>query len=93
MYVASDPKDWDTYLPSDTYDYYTSLSETTSDTPFVFIYDRESLKLLDVPLLPPMIESRSEKVGHKIWIYSSAVKQRLPKKLCSLWYRPFCLAD
>ena len=34
MYVASDHKDWDTYLPSATYAYNTSISETTGDTPF-----------------------------------------------------------
>ena len=34
MYVASYHKDWDTYLPSATYAYNTSLSETTGDTPF-----------------------------------------------------------
>ena len=34
MYVASDHKDWDTYLPSTTYTYNTSLSKTTDDVPF-----------------------------------------------------------
>ena len=58
MYVASDHMDWDTYLPAATYGYNTSLSETTNDTPFLQACDRESVKLLDVALLPPMIQSK-----------------------------------
>ena len=34
MYLALDYKDWDMYLPSATYAYNTSLSETTGDTSF-----------------------------------------------------------
>ena len=58
MYVASDHMDWDTYLPAATYAYNTSLSETIDDTLFFQAYDRESVKLLDVALLPPMIQSK-----------------------------------
>ena len=47
MYVASDRKDWDTYLPSTTYAYNTSLSETTGDTPFFLTYGREPVKVPD----------------------------------------------
>ena len=53
MYVARDHKDWDTYLPSATYVYNTSLSKTTGDTPFFLTYGREPVKLPDVALLPP----------------------------------------
>ena len=59
MYVASHHRNWDTYLPSATYAYNTSLSETTDDTPFFLTYGREPVKLLDVALLPPMIRSKS----------------------------------
>ena len=59
VYVASDHKDWDTYLPSATYACNTSLSETTDDTPFFLTYDREPVKFTDVALLPPMIQSKS----------------------------------
>ena len=59
MYVASDHKDWDTYFPSATYAYNTSLSETTGDTPFSLTYGCEAVKLLDVALLPPLIWSNS----------------------------------
>ena len=59
MHVASDHKDWGTYLPSATYAYNISLSETTDHTPFFLIYDREPVKLPDVALLPPMIRSKS----------------------------------
>ena len=59
MYVASDHKDWHTHLPSVTYAYNTSISETTGDTPFFLIYGREPVKLPDVALLPPLIRSNS----------------------------------
>ena len=59
MYVASDHKDWDTYLLSAKYAYNTSLSETTADTPFFLTYSREPVKLLDVALIPPLIQSKS----------------------------------
>ena len=59
MYVASDHKDWDTYFPSLTYAYNTSLSETTGDTPLFLNYGREPVKLPDVALLPPLIRSNS----------------------------------
>ena len=38
MYVAADHKNWDTYLPSATFAYNTSLSETTDNTPFFLTY-------------------------------------------------------
>ena len=59
MYVASDHKDWDTYLPSAKYAYNTSLSETTGDTPFFLTYGCEPVILPDVVLLPPLIQSNS----------------------------------
>ena len=59
MYLASDHKDWDTYLPSATYAYNTRPSETTDDTPFFLIYGGEPVKLPGVALLPPMIRSKS----------------------------------
>ena len=59
MYLASDHKDWDTYLPSATYAYNTSPSETTDDTPFFLTYGREPVKLPGVALLPPVIRSKS----------------------------------
>ena len=46
MYVASDHKDWDTYLPSAMYAYDTSLSETTGDTPFFLTYGRKPVNYL-----------------------------------------------
>ena len=59
IYVASDHKDWDTYLPSATYAYNISLSETTGDIPFFLTYGHEPVKLPDVALLPPLIQSNS----------------------------------
>ena len=59
MYVASDHKDWDTYLSSATYAYNTSISKTTSDTLFFLTYSREPVKVPDVALLPPLIWSNS----------------------------------
>ena len=59
MYVASDHKDWDTYLPSATYAYNTNLSETTGDTPFFLTYGCEPVELPDVALVPPLIRSDS----------------------------------
>ena len=41
MYVPSDHKDWETYLPWATYAYNTSISETTCDTPFFLTYGRK----------------------------------------------------
>ena len=58
MYVASDHKDWNTYLPSAMCAYNTSLSETTGDTPFFLTYSREPIKLPDVALLPPLIQPK-----------------------------------
>ena len=46
MYIASNHKDWDTYLPSATYAYDTSLSETTGDTPFFLTYGRKPVNYL-----------------------------------------------
>ena len=57
MYLASDHKNWDIYLPSATYAYNTSLFETTGDTHFFLTYGREPVKLPDVALLPPLIRS------------------------------------
>ena len=60
MYVGSNHKDWDTYLPSATYAYNTSLSETTGDTSFFWTYGRQPVKLPDVALLlPPLVRSNS----------------------------------
>ena len=59
MYVALDHKDWDTYLPSATYSYNTSLSKTTGDTSFFLTYGCQPVQLPDVALLPPMIWSNS----------------------------------
>ena len=47
------------YLASATYAYNTSISKTTGDTPFFLIYGRESVKVPDVALLPPLIRSNS----------------------------------
>ena len=33
------------------------------------------------------------RVGDKVWIYNSAVKQGLSKKLCTLWHGTFRLVD
>ena len=33
------------------------------------------------------------KVGHKVWVYTPAVKKGLVKKLTSLWYGPFRLME
>lgn len=46
MYGASDHKDWDTYLPSATYGYNTSLFKTTCDTTF-FVLPMIQLKSVD----------------------------------------------
>ena len=59
MYVASDHKDWDMYLPSATHAYNTSISATTCDTPFFLTYGREPVKLPDVALLQPLVRSNS----------------------------------
>ena len=59
MYVASDHKDWDTYIPSATYAHNTSISETTGDTPFFLTYGRKPVKLPDDALLLPLIRSKS----------------------------------
>lgn len=58
--VASDYKDWDTYRPSSTYAYNTSLSEETDETPFFLTYGHKPVTLPDVALLTPMIQSKSE---------------------------------
>lgn len=59
IYVALDHKDWDTNFPSATYAYNTSLSKTTDDTPFFLTYGSEPVKLPNVSLLLPMIQSKS----------------------------------
>ena len=59
MYVASDHKEWDKYLPSAMYAYNTSISKTTGDTPFFLTYGRKPVKLPSVALLPPLIQSNS----------------------------------
>ena len=59
MYIASDHKDWGTYIPSATCAYNTTMSETTGDTPFFLTYGREPVKLPDVTLLPLLIWSNS----------------------------------
>ena len=58
--VASDYKDWDTYHPSSTYAYNTSLSEETDKTPFFLTYGHKPVTLPNVALLTPMIQSKSE---------------------------------
>ena len=58
--VASDYKDWDTYHPSSTYAYNTSLSEETDETPFFLTYGHKPVTLPNVVLLTPMIQSKSE---------------------------------
>ena len=59
MYIALDHKDWDTYIPSATCAYNTSMSETTGDNPFFLTCGREPVKLPDVTLLPPLTWSNS----------------------------------
>ena len=59
MYLASDKKDWDTYLPSATHAYNTSISKTTGDTPFFITYGRQPIKLPDVALLQLLVRSDS----------------------------------
>ena len=58
--MASDYKDWDTYHPSSTYAYNTSLSEETDETPFFLTYGHKPVTLPNVALLTPMIQSKSE---------------------------------
>ena len=58
-YVAADHKDWDTYLSSATFAYNTSLSETIDNTPFFLTYGHEPVKLPNVALLLPMVQSNS----------------------------------
>ena len=72
MYVASDHKDWDTYLPSATYAHNTSISETTGDTPFFPTYGRKPVKWPDDASLLPLIRSNSvdyhwERLIRQIW--------------------------
>ena len=57
MYVATAHKDRD--LPSSTYTYNTSLTETTDGSPFFRTYGHKSVKLPYVALLPPAIRSKS----------------------------------
>ena len=59
MHVALDHNGWDTYLPSATYVYNTSLFKTKGDAPFFLTNGHEPVKLPDVALLPPLIQSRS----------------------------------
>ena len=59
MYVASDHKDWDTYIPSTTYAHNTSISETIGDSPFFLTYGRKPVKLPDDALLLSLIRSNS----------------------------------
>ena len=59
MYVASDHKDWDTYIPSTTYAHNTSISETIGDSPFFLTYGRKLVKLPDDALLLSLIRSNS----------------------------------
>lgn len=58
--VASDYKDRDTYHPSATYAYTTSLSEETDETPFFLTYGCKPVTLPDVALLTLIIQSKSE---------------------------------
>ena len=59
MYVAADHKDWDTYLPSTIFAYNNRLSETTDNTAFFLTYGHEPVKLPNVAVLLPMVQSKS----------------------------------
>ena len=77
MYVAADHKNWDTYLPSATFAYNTSLSETTDNTPFFLTYGHEPVKLPNVALLLPMVQSNSVVYHQERFIRQVAATRQL----------------
>ena len=77
MYVAADHKNWDTYLPSATFAYNTSLSETTNNTPFFLTCGHEPVKLPNVALLLPMVQSNSVVYHQERFIRQVAATRQL----------------
>ena len=77
MYVAADHRNWDTYLPSATFAYNTSLSETTDNTPFFLTYGHEPVKLPNVALLLPMVQSNSVVYHQERFIRQVAATRQL----------------
>ena len=53
MYVSTDQKDWDTYIPSILFAYRVSPQASTGDSPFYLLYGQEPRLPPDVSLLPP----------------------------------------
>ncbi|XP_044178256.1 uncharacterized protein LOC122960249 [Acropora millepora] len=52
MYVSTDQKDWDNYIPSILFAYRVSPQASTGDSPFYLLYGREPRLPPDVSLLP-----------------------------------------
>ena len=77
MYVAADHRNWDTYLPSATFAYNTSLSETIDNTPFFLTYGHEPVKLPNVALLLPMVQSTSVVYQQEQFIWYIATARQL----------------
>ena len=76
-YVAADHKDWDTYLSSATFAYNTSLSETIDNTPFFLTYGHEPVKLPNVALLLPMVQSKSVVYHQERFIWEITTARQL----------------
>lgn len=50
MYVSTNQKDWDTFVPLVTFAYNTAPQETTKETPFFLIYGRSARLPIDIAL-------------------------------------------
>ena len=59
MYVSSNQKDWDTYIPLVLFGYRVSPNPTTGESPFYLLYGREPGLPLDVNFTPPQDLSKS----------------------------------
>ena len=79
MYVRTNQRDWDEFLPSILFAYRTSPA-TTCDSPFYLLYGREPRLPLDVSLLPPTQLSASIEEHRKRIVLQLEEAQRLAKQ-------------
>lgn len=84
MYVSTDQKDWDVYLPSVLFAYRVSPQATTLDSPFYLLYGREPRLPPDVKLLAPSnlsssVEEHRKRIVQQVEDAQTLARQNIQK--------------
>ena len=80
MFVSRNQKDWDVFIPAALLAFRTSPSETTGESPFYLLYEREPLLPMDVSLLPPTNPASSIAEHHCRIVKQIELAQQIAKE-------------